>query len=116
MSWCEQQPSSRRSRRCLDERELCASTRSVAAPRRVGGEAPMPPLRPVVSSPPPSEPDVRLPPHPSLDEHNERLLARAAGLGSPGHMAPRGALLLLCCSTPDKVRAAGDSPHGCNLD
>jgi hypothetical protein len=47
--------------------------------RRVGGEAPMPALRPVVSSPPPSEPDVRLPPHPALHEHNERSLARAAG-------------------------------------
>jgi hypothetical protein len=50
-------------------------------PRRVGGEAPIPALRPVVSSPPPSEPDMRLPPHPALHEHNERFLARAAEVG-----------------------------------
>jgi hypothetical protein len=47
----------------------------------VGGEAPMRALRPVVSSPPPSEPDVRLPPHPALHEHNERSLARVADTG-----------------------------------
>jgi hypothetical protein len=29
----------------------------------------MPALRPVVSSPLPSEPDLRVPPHPALDEH-----------------------------------------------
>jgi hypothetical protein len=39
--------------------------------RRVGGEAPCRPCRPVVSSPPPSEPDVRVPPHPALHEHTE---------------------------------------------
>ena len=38
------------------------------ASRRVGGEAPVPAFRPVVSSPPPSEPDVRVPPHPALHE------------------------------------------------
>ena len=37
--------------------------------RRVSGEAPMPALRPVVSSPLPSEPDLRVPPHPALHEH-----------------------------------------------
>ena len=37
--------------------------------RRVSGEAPMPVLRPVVSSPLPSEPDLRVPPHPALHEH-----------------------------------------------
>ena len=36
---------------------------------RVDGEAPGRPFRPVVSSPSPSEPDVRLPPHPALHEH-----------------------------------------------
>jgi hypothetical protein len=39
------------------------------ASRRVSGEAPMPALRPVVSSPLPSEPDLRVPPHPALHEH-----------------------------------------------
>jgi hypothetical protein len=34
----------------------------------VGGEAPVAAFRPVVSSPPPSEPDVRVPPHPALHE------------------------------------------------
>jgi hypothetical protein len=48
--------------------------------RRVGGEAPVPALRPVVSSPPPSEPDMRLPPHPALHEHDERR-SPAAGAG-----------------------------------
>jgi hypothetical protein len=37
--------------------------------RRVSGEAPMPALRPVVSSPLPSEPDLRISPHPALHEH-----------------------------------------------
>jgi hypothetical protein len=55
--------------------------RRATATRRVGGEAPMPASRPVVSSPPPSEPDVRLPPPPALHEHNERSLARAADVG-----------------------------------
>jgi hypothetical protein len=63
------------------EREAPAGTRSAPVPRRVGGEAPMPTLRPVVSSPPPSEPDVRLPPHPALHGHNEQSLARAANVG-----------------------------------
>jgi hypothetical protein len=36
---------------------------------RVDGEAPGRPFRPVVSSPSPSEPDVRVPPHPALREH-----------------------------------------------
>jgi hypothetical protein len=50
------------------------STRGPARDRhprqgRVDGEAPGRPFRPVVSSPPPSEPDVRLPPHPALHEH-----------------------------------------------
>jgi hypothetical protein len=65
----------------MDEREASRGTRSGRWARRVGGEAPMPALRPVVSSPPPSEPDVRLPPHPALHEHNERSLARAARVG-----------------------------------
>jgi hypothetical protein len=37
--------------------------------RWVGGEAPVPAFRPVVSSPPPAEPDVRVSPHPALHEH-----------------------------------------------
>ena len=40
----------------------------------------MPAFRLVVSSPPPSEPDLRLPPHPALHEHIERLSTRAASL------------------------------------
>jgi hypothetical protein len=63
------------------EREVPGGTRSTPMARRVGGEAPMPAFRPVVSSPPPAEPDVRLPPHPALHEHNSRLLARAARAG-----------------------------------
>ena len=39
--------------------------------REVGCEAPMPAFRPVVSSQPPPEPDVRVPPHPALHEHTE---------------------------------------------
>src|ERR687897_226647 len=39
------------------------------SPGRVDGEAPGWPFRPGVSSPSPSEPDVRLPPHPALHEH-----------------------------------------------
>jgi hypothetical protein len=46
-------------------------TGSSAGSRRVGGEAPVPAFRPVVSSPPPSEPDVRVSPHPALHEHVE---------------------------------------------
>jgi hypothetical protein len=42
----------------------------------------VPAFRPVVSSPPPSEPDLRLPPHPALHEHIERLPARAASVVS----------------------------------
>jgi hypothetical protein len=51
----------------------------------------VPTLRPVVSSPPRSEPDVRLPPHPALHEHNERSRARAAddGHGVPSAVGQR---------------------------
>ena len=44
----------------------------------------MPAFRPVVSSPPPSEPDLRLPPHPALHVHIECFLlpTRAACAGS----------------------------------
>jgi len=50
-------------------------------PRRVGGEAPVPALRPVASSPPPSVPDMRVPPHPALHEHTEwvRFMPSPAG-------------------------------------
>jgi hypothetical protein len=58
---------------------------ATARTRRVGGEAPVSAFRPVVSSPPPSEPDVRLPPHPALHEHIEwgscSIPARAASAG-----------------------------------
>jgi len=50
--------------------------------RRVGGEAPVPAFQPVVSSPPPSEPDLRVPPHPALHEHIGRSPARAASVVS----------------------------------
>src|SRR6266545_758435 len=48
-----------------------ASARLTSGARRGGGEAPVPAFRPVVSSPPPSDPDVRVPPHPALHEHTE---------------------------------------------
>jgi hypothetical protein len=53
----------------------------------------MPALRPAVSSPPPSEPDLRLPPHPALHEHNERSRARAADVepGVPAALRQRRA-------------------------
>ena len=60
----------RRSGRPVDGR--CLGTSAVwrtPSSRRVGGEAPVSALRPVVSSPPPSEPDVRVPPHPALHEY-----------------------------------------------
>jgi hypothetical protein len=63
------------------EERACARA-SDRGTRRAGSAArPMPALRPVVSSPPPSEPDMRLPPHPALHEHDERSLACAAGVG-----------------------------------
>jgi hypothetical protein len=40
----------------------------VRVSRRVDGEAPVPAFGPVVSSPSPSEPAVRVPPHPALHE------------------------------------------------
>jgi bifunctional DNA-binding transcriptional regulator/antitoxin component of YhaV-PrlF toxin-antitoxin module len=40
------------------------------------------PYRPVVSSPSPSEPDLRLPPHPALHEHAGVVTHRAARVGS----------------------------------
>jgi hypothetical protein len=49
----------------------CRSRKSRTARRRVGGEAPVPTFQPVVSSPLPSEPDLRAPPHPALHEHIE---------------------------------------------
>jgi hypothetical protein len=44
--------------------------------------APLPALRPVVSSPLPSEPDLRISPHPALHEHIERSPAHAASVVS----------------------------------
>jgi hypothetical protein len=80
----------RRSGRELNKPAAAASVGKRALPpstitRRVGGEAPVSAFRPVVSSPPPSEPDVRLPPHPALHEHIEwgscSIPARAASAG-----------------------------------
>jgi hypothetical protein len=64
----------------------------------------MPALRPVVSSPPPSEPDMRLPPHPALHEHDGRSPARAANVG---HRVP-AAVRQRCASVhrrPPPVRS-----------
>jgi hypothetical protein len=63
---------------------------SIPTSRRVGGEAPVPASRPVVSSPPPSEPDVRVPPHPALHEHTEWVCFMPAPVGRARSTAARG--------------------------
>jgi hypothetical protein len=67
-----------------------AAVRSKRRLRRVGGEAPVPAFRPVVSSPPPSEPDVRVPPHPALHEHTEWFRFMPAPVGRARATAARG--------------------------
>jgi hypothetical protein len=74
----------------LHETEASSSTQSAAPAAQGRWRGAVPALRPVVSSPPPSEPDVRLPPHPALHEHNARLLARAARVGFRVLAAVRG--------------------------
>ena len=68
--------------RLRSTRDTEARSATPTATRRVSGEAPMPALRPVVSSPLPSEPDLRISPHPALHEQLERSSARAAAVVS----------------------------------
>jgi hypothetical protein len=100
---------------CLLAKEQSWRTTERTRPRRVGGEAPVPALRPVVSSPPPSEPDLRLPPHPALHEHIERLPARAASVVSevPAPMSGNGAPVFTGDLLPSSVLRAHWTPSPC---
>jgi hypothetical protein len=100
---------------CFSATQPSWRTGSSACWRRVGGETPVPALRPVVSSPPPSEPDLRLPPHPALHEHIERLPARAASVVSevPAPVSGNGAPVFTGDLLPSSVLRAHWTPSPC---
>ena len=63
-------------------------------------------LRPVVSSPPPSEPDLRLPPHPALHERTE-----CAGSEVPARAPPRRSGTARRCSPATSFRPTMPRAH-----